>query len=357
MKTEYSIEYVSRDDFSTLQNDWEKLERGEDMTYFQTFSWYRMLLEKDTTKDTKNHEVVFVKVADNAGALLICPLFIIKFPFRLVNRPGIFIYGSWGWTDYCNFIYDKLDQKVFVETLYQVSRKYNVIRWNFRSIKESTKLYSFVSNKYELFDEKTETCVHLIMPKNQEEYHKSLSKHSRQNLRTAMNRLHRDNINYTINHCDCLLNLNEFQKFRIDRLTQKVKPYKSSLLTSIKISIWKLLKYSFPDYIPFGSDKNCKYLSIKDSKGNLLAAFCYGYDLIHNEAVIMAACVNETYRFYSPGMVAMYDFIVSNLGLNMFKIDFTRGAEPYKYALGGEEHFIHHFSIKVIDCNNVSSSN
>ena len=62
----------------------------------------------------------------------------------------------------------------------------------------------------------------------------------------------------------------------------------------------------------------------------------------------MAAGVNIDYSRYSPGIVSLNAFIKNLIEFdNVDEIDFTRGNEPYKYAVGGTEHFIETISFKI----------
>ena len=50
----YNIKYVPAKDLERIQDEWKALETGEEMTLFQSYEWYQMLLEKYIPEDTKN---------------------------------------------------------------------------------------------------------------------------------------------------------------------------------------------------------------------------------------------------------------------------------------------------------------
>ena len=76
--------------------------------------------------------------------------------------------------------------------------------------------------------------------------------------------------------------------------------------------------------------------------GDLCAFFNYAYDEPHKRIVIMAAGTDLTFARYSPGMLLMYNFIKQCIQEGSYEeIDFTRGDEKYKFALGGKLHENH----------------
>ena len=53
------IETYSQDDFLQLRTDWEQLQTGKEMTYFQTWDWNNMLL-RGVPKDSAHFETLFL---------------------------------------------------------------------------------------------------------------------------------------------------------------------------------------------------------------------------------------------------------------------------------------------------------
>ena len=43
---DYIIDYYKKDQISQLRECWLKLERGTEMTWFQTFAWHSMLVSE-----------------------------------------------------------------------------------------------------------------------------------------------------------------------------------------------------------------------------------------------------------------------------------------------------------------------
>ena len=54
----FMTDYYDIKSFSKLEYIWKDLERGKDMTCFQTYSWYKMLNECYVPEDTNNYSSI-----------------------------------------------------------------------------------------------------------------------------------------------------------------------------------------------------------------------------------------------------------------------------------------------------------
>ena len=62
----------------------------------------------------------------------------------------------------------------------------------------------------------------------------------------------------------------------------------------------------------------------------------------------MAAGTDLEFARYSPEMLLMYNFILHSIEEGMIKeVDFTRGDEMYKFALGGKLHINHTIKFRI----------
>jgi CelD/BcsL family acetyltransferase involved in cellulose biosynthesis len=85
-----------------------------------------------------------------------------------------------------------------------------------------------------------------------------------------------------------------------------------------------------------------------DADGKLCASFNYGISPDGRSIVLMGVSTNPEFAKYSPGILLLFNFIENTITHNTYDfIDFTRGNESYKYALGGKEHIIKHFTITI----------
>lgn len=323
-------------EITQIKDNWLSLEAGYDMTYFQTYDWNRMLTRIYEESNFK-YEVIFCVVNNNHKPVLIAPLIIYRHTHGFINRKGFYFFGRKGWSDYLNFIYDKFD-KVSVDYLFDELRfRYGVNSFYFEQVRSNTDFYKYLVDKRMIRKTSVVEYVKLDLPNTVEIYNKLLSKHSRQNIRTAKNRSEKAGVSFTINYDDKDVDLVVCKQIRESRVNEKLaKEYHSkSLLKKIKFKIWKKLEDKYPPFLPFYDDENSKMLTIYDNDV-LCGFFNYGVDKYHSTILLMAVGTNDNYARYSPGLHALYSFICSKIEEGEIScIDFTRGNEPYKYALGG----------------------
>lgn len=341
----YTIEIYHYNQIDCLKNDWERLYKGSDMTYYQSYEWYQML-RSYSLKNTFLHENIFAVCRNEQKEIeIIAPLWILHHSlFWPFNRKGVYLLGREGSSDYLNLIYKDFNIEAFNFILQELSKKYHVHTFKFELLKEGTSLYDFIQKKNIVRDHRL-ISVSLNLPSSEELYLKMLSKSSKQNLRTANNRLKKDNkkIEFALN--DMTVNKSLCLEIKNSRL--KKKNYEPNIIKAIKNLIFKKLTIRFPNYNPFLTEVDSHIMSAY-CDGELAAFFNYGIDPYRKCVNIMTAGTNELYARYSPGMLLMYEFIKYTINNNndIKVIDFTRGNEHYKYALGGQNHIIH--SIRFI---------
>ena len=331
----YNIKYVPAKDLEQIQDEWKALETGEEMTLFQSYEWYQMLLEKYIPEDTKNFESVYAVVKADGKACMIAPLWIIKRSFRILNKKGGYIIGRFSFSDYLNFIYLTFDADAFDFLMKDLRRRYGIKIICFEDFRESNSIYQHVIKSYSIIENKKFPCVTLQLPHTIEEYNKMLSKNSRQNLRTASNRLQKDGKTLIFNDDDQQVDRQECMKLREAKLSVKYADF--SLFWKYKYRIINRLRYTFPFFTPITHYTKSKVMTAYDEEGKLRAFFNYGYDPDDKAIRIMAAGTDLDFARYSPGMLLMHQFILKSIQEGKLQvIDFTRGDEKYKFALGGE---------------------
>ena len=341
----YTIDYYNIECFSKLMCAWKKLERGKDMTSFQTYSWYEMLNECYVPKDTLNYLSIYAVVKREEEVVLIAPLWIVKKTFRIVNKKGIYFLGREGWSDYLNFIYKDFDDAAMTFLLQEVAKKYEVSSFNFSELKENVQSYKYFNSNMTLKKSRKCTCVALTLPSTIEEYNKLLSKNARQNIRTAHNRLKKDDLDIRFVFDDKEVDRERCRNMREQRFIEKFKHV--SKLRLMKHKIMYKLTFHFRPYLPFMCYDGGHFLTtyIGDE---LCSFFYYLIDDIHKHVYVIAAGVNLEYSRYSPGIISLNTFINEIIkSQNIDVIDFTRGDEPYKYAIGGKDHYITNALFKI----------
>lgn len=341
----FTIEYIPIDNIQSIEKEWRLLEVGSEMTYFQSFDWYRMLVPY-TPRKKGVVEVVFVVVYNSNVPLLIAPLWIIKRNYLFVNRKGIYFMGRKGCTDYLNFIYNHFSSDCMDFLLSSLDRRYGITYFLFENLLETTSSYIYLKNRYSNKLVKRVICGKVILPVSIETYHKVLSKNSRKNIRLAYNRLRTDQIEYKVVFDDVNANRKRCSQIRDSRLKMK-QSYSTSILIKLKSFVYHCLAINFPECIQHLEDRKSHILSVY-CDGKLCMFFCYGIDEIHHVIVLMTAGVDVNYSRYSLGIIGLFEFIqhVINQG-DINSIDFLRGGEHYKHTLGGQDHYISDIEIII----------
>ena len=342
----YNIRYIEAKCLNIIKEEWMELQTGKEMTFFQSYQWHKMLLEHYVPTDTREFESIYAIVESNGHPCMIAPLWVVKKTFRFLNQKGRYLLGRCSYSDYLNFVYQTFDPDAFDYLINNLSRLYGVNYFTLEDFRESTSVYNHILNNYELCRNSEYPCVGIRIPSSVEEYHKSLSKNSRQNLRTANNRLNKDGRELYFNFDDQQVDKKKCLEIREARLIAKYSEF--SLLTKYKYRFLNRLRFHFQGFTPITTYSGSKVMTASDENGNLRAFFNYGYDLDGTCIRVMAAGTDSDYARYSPGMLLMYNFILNAIEEGKLKeIDLTRGDEKYKFSLGGQQRLNHTIKFKI----------
>lgn len=346
----YNIRYIPAEDVVSLRESWLILESGNDMTYFQSYDWYEMLV----TLNKKKHwwfDIVFADIKKGQRTVLIAPLMVVKYRVCKNYKKGVYFFCNQGWSDYCNFIYEKLDTDALDALFDSLKKKYNVSYCYLDFMQESSEAFVYLQKKHVCKLRSRVECVRLSIPESMEDYLKMLSKRSRQNIRTAYNRSNTDNIKIDFFFDDSSVDRNAFKMYRKERVSNKNNHNSNiiELLKRIKNQIRDKLSFKYRTYMPIDTDKHSKFLTAKNhNDGELCSSFNYGICNHRKEIVLMSVSTNNKYRRYSIGIQVLFEFIKANIQTRDVEwIDFTRGDESYKYMLGGVSHYCSCFSFKL----------
>ena len=342
----YSVRYVNGMHLSQIKEEWESLQSGGEMTLFQTYSWFKMLLERYIPVDTKDFETIYALVESDGQPCMIAPLWIVKRTFRLINFKGVYLLGRCSFSDYLNFVYREFDGKAFDFLLKDLSKKYGVKHVTFEDLRETTSVYLHIIGNYRVSKNVEHTCVGLELPLSVDDYQNLLSKNSRQNIRTANNRLKKAGKELTFNYDDRQVDRDRCLEIRETKMS--ANSTKLPLWYKYKYRILNRLRYHFPSTMPIKYYSESKLMTAHDEEGNLRAFFCYGLDSDCKCIRVLAAGTDIEYARYSPGILLMHSFIQNAIREGMVKeVDFTRGDEKYKFSLGGQQRNNHTIKFKI----------
>ena len=325
-----------------LKECWEELYSSSSIyTPFQSYNanecYFRVYAFKGSRRQYKP---LFVYHTDGKEHCIV-PLLVHKREKILRN------FSSFGPIDYYDFIASNNTEqyiRLVLREIMEYYKDYNII---FENIPENSILYALCSS----LKQKKEICVHIHLEKfhSADEYIQSLSKHQRQNIRTTYNRTLR---NYKEIHMEAYGDDNPMPrkihhlctKMYDNRYAYKFLGAKNKLFIFIRTIIRKLqdplnriikLAENNITYVLFYDDVPVAYLSGFYSKDKSIFY------------VPRLTCAID-FLTYDPGIILILETIKVLKNGKVAYLDLTRGDEPYKYAMGGEEHF----NYTIIDSTN-----
>ncbi len=293
----------------------------------------------------KNRVVVYAIRNENDELMAIMPV-------RPMADGSMGIAGSFERLDFADFIYNpKAKQKEVAEFFYNyINKELGVKHFITRFVEESSPTFK-AAKKFKGFrDDKTWENVNInISYDSYDEYFATLSKHAKQNLRTAYNRAERDGKKIElICYSGDTKTLKKDSKARKD-IEDCMKLYtKRQLKTYVEE---RALTYTFRTrmfhYLSVSAKTNKRgFFAILKMNGEV-AAFMQGfYDPFDKEYEIPRLAMNDDMKFYSPGMILVAEVIKKYIGdKEVTHLNLLRGNEPYKFAMGGEVYITKEYRI------------
>lgn len=286
---------------------------------------------------------------------------------KSINRVDIYLHGAFTSAGHLDFIYaQEWDCKGFSELMEQLETDFQGrnIKIHFDRISEKSKVNDFM-NKHFLLGKgliKKSKCVSIPIVDSYESYFQSLSKSTRQNIRTYYNRIKKD-----CNDFDIIVSYgkisdelnNEYMSVYAKRLAERY-------VKGIKIyTIRRLLTFLIEFFVVFVKNINPMTKALKThSKGfhahleinREVASFCSGFICSDRRIIIPRFAINNTYEKYGPGILLINEIIkmliCNKSQLNILEFDLSRGGETYKYRMGGIDHYNFSYEISLNGSSN-----
>lgn len=201
----------------------------------------------------------------------------------------------------------------------------NVVIKRFRENNNTfLKLADFVA--IEPFDK----CVKIDYTEDYDNYYASLSKHARQNLRTAYNRLVTDGKKYEFSFYFGKLNGKDANKLKDIYLNRRVSKYNN-------MNFLKKLVFKIDEPISnvcFGL--NNSFTSIVSINGTPVA-FMSGI-ISRGEALVPRLAIDDKFARYSTGVILVNETIKELINRKIYCLNLATGTETYKTQMGGNEY-------------------
>ena len=343
------IKEYSPIEFDRLKSAWKNLEKGVEMTWFQTYDWYKIVNKHfmEEKKKAPFRSGTYVLLTDDDGKpLMIAPIQIVKVGFyfkRVGIRKGFYFLGRQGYSDYLNFIYKDFQDEYAKTILEYIKNKYKLNTFYFENVSSETGIYQYFLNIPGV-ERTNSVCMRIVLPDNFEDYRMSLAKSVRRNMTTAFNRAKKNDLEFTY---EIARNLDQKT---IDELREVYSPrYEKKQVRTFKdlskqAQIYNACREFIVDHTSIPVDvlteiKDCWCLIARCN--NEIAAFFFSVYRPENKTTYqLIAGVNEKYQWYGPGKTQLYNFIqdeINNGKPLVDVIDLTRGNEGYKYDFNGEE--------------------
>lgn len=373
MSPEIEIRFYDTKRFGELKEMWEALEHGKDMTVFQRYIWYYGLNEQYLKGCYGiGEKAVYAVAFKNGKAAMIAPLHIKKFGWEykgIGSARGIYIIGEWGFTDYLNFIYDEFDSECADLIISEAASKFRTKNLYFRSVIKGNCFEAYLSEKYGESKTGETVCVHVTPRESFNEYYNSLSKHSRQNIRTALNRESKAGLEVHIEQFGKMPQKDAEEFFSVYLKRSVSKNGLNFKQDGIKKTALKYLNKRYNDrlkarlavynYLINSMVNNDDSYTIGIYSGEKKIGFLYGIIECGRVWRVIIVCFDEEYKFYTPGITAFYRYFRDTLyadGKADLITDISKGTEYYKYEIGGTEHYLVNYNIRL-HRNNSEDSN
>lgn len=279
----------------------------------------------------------FYLVSVENKIILIAPLFI--------RKNEAVVAGTNEWFDFVDFFYssdaseNEIEKAISFLITQMKNEGINRLHWNW--MPNDSLSHTIVGGaSYRKSREKV--VDNTTIPFNDyDSYKAALSKSTKQNLRTALNRLNRDNKKY------------EFQSSLMSNISPKLiedclNLYYSRQKTKYGAGFLRKVTIKTLDF-------NTRLL--KRGEGVIaaflidgeVAGFMYGYiNLQKHSLEIPKLAIDEKFGFYSPGML-LVDSTIKYLADNtqIKYLDLCRGTEQYKLRMGGEVYPTYNYTIEL----------
>lgn len=343
------ISEFSPKEFDKIESAWKALEKGVEMTWFQTYEWYK-IVNKHFIMEKKKAPFRFgtyVLLSDDDGKpLMIAPIQVVHIGFyvkRVGLRKGFYFIGRQGFSDYLDFVYDEFKDEYLGEILTFLKNKYKMDFFCFENISSKVSSYKYLKNIKDV--EQTDSlCMSLDVPDDYDTYHAKWTQNMRHGINQAYHRMEKDNIEitYEIVHSVDEKLAADLNLLRSQRLKKKQDEAFNALPTTGKIyTVFYdfLIKHITKPVDIMNETENCWCL-ISRCNGELGAFYYFEYKPENKTLYSVWLGTNKKYNRYKPGLTQLTQFIKDEIERgkpHVETIDLTRGNERYKYDLKADE--------------------
>lgn len=331
-------------DFKDVKDDWTQIFTGFSQSYFNSPNWHSVVLSLlDNTRITKKiNQLNYFTVRIGAEEVIkVIGFFYIK---NVLGKKTLIFSHLMNFSDYYDFIYpDHFNADLFPGIIQKIAADFKVEEIQFNHLNPESKLLVPLQKENDYEMTRLE-CVAVHLKGDHETYLQALSKSVRQNLRTARNRVTKKKLSFNYRLLD-KNNIDEIDFEMLKKMYSERNHHKSEENIYWKTRIIKILDHGFSeekDMFDIPKIKETDFsLGLLYLNSDLVAYF-FGFRE-EGRIEINRVVINDEFRFYSPGLLLLNEYIKSEIPNGLKTFDLTLGDEKYKYDLGGETHFVYNF--------------
>ncbi|MBR1801834.1 GNAT family N-acetyltransferase [Candidatus Saccharibacteria bacterium] len=275
-------------------------------------------------------------------------------PIRFMTDGSAQIAGSFERLDFVDFIYNpELKNRAISVARFFVNylkNEYKINKFTTRFIDVKSPTYKALK-KFEKFnvDKVWENVIINFPSKSYDEYFSKLTKHGKQNIRTAYNRAEKKDIEISLTVYSNVLGAGGPAE-KVDKKNCLELYIKRQLKTYVteRASTYAFRTKHF-QYLSVSSRINPNaFFAVLKMNGEI-AAFMEGfYNPFDKSIEIPRLAMNDKMRFYSPGMILVNEVIKKYIkDKKVLSLNLLRGNEPYKFAMGGKSYRTDEVTVKL----------
>lgn len=311
--------------FKKVESIWRLLWKDGNATIYQSPEYIKMVCKYFFPyKFILRKTPCFIVFYEDETPIMILPL------FKSWFKKSYILFGYKAGCGYLDAVYSKSMTLKKMEKCFEVLYRAKGIRdIQVYHVKEDSLLGQYILQTQKVIQESV--CTTIALPESFDEYNASLSKNSRQNIRTAYNRLEKQEKKH------------ELEIYDASKTPKKLRSSLLRLYADRQVLHYKkaggFLYRLFIRFIDIGTKLQTKYegrsrVFVLKIDGKVAAYF----DAIYTDysIVIPRLAIQEEFNWFSPGIILLNESIkVLCAEKEIRVIDLTHGAERYKLAMGG----------------------
>lgn len=321
-----------------LEEEWKKFENdNSSISPFQYYDFVKIVSKHYLFFSVSNKEFpVFFKIIENDKTIMIVPL------CKRFSKEEV-CYTTFGATPtiaYQDLIYDNsMSIDKMVDCLKLLNN--NLKKIKFYNIPEGSLTIEGIK-RLGISVSKEHVNITIPVSNTYEEYNQRLSKSTRQNIRTAYNRLKTDDLEYKIK----VITGGGIEKEELNQLMDKyIERRKARYRSTSVIHEW-FLRHEHFNTIALSKLKNSIYVILYIN--NEVAGFWGGY-ISHNKknVIVPRLAIDGNFKRYSPGVILINETIKMFCEENKEQFDLSKGDDNYKLTMGGEKYMSYDFVLET----------